>query len=150
MVSCLSTLSIRRSKHAMHWMLCLLTLSILVFVALTQGIQVVWVENLQYRMKGIEDREIFDTGQRDACRHCWSRFIPYCKCTIEDREIEMHVDTVEAGSSSIANVLLKTDRERDACWHCQSRFIQYCKCTIENRERCMSTLSIQGEIRLYS
>ena len=37
-VSCLSTLSIQRSKHAMHWMLCLSRLSIhtLVFVALTQ------------------------------------------------------------------------------------------------------------------
>ena len=33
-VSCLSTLT--RSKHAMHLMLCLLTLSTLVFVALTQ------------------------------------------------------------------------------------------------------------------
>ena len=29
MVSCLSTLSIRRSKHTMHWMLCLSRLSIL-------------------------------------------------------------------------------------------------------------------------
>ena len=35
-VSSLSTLSIWRSKHAMHLMLCLLTLSMLVFVALTQ------------------------------------------------------------------------------------------------------------------
>ena len=35
-VSCLSTLSIWRSKHAMHLMLCLLTLSTLVFVAPTQ------------------------------------------------------------------------------------------------------------------
>ena len=35
-VSCLSTLSIWRSKHAMHLMLCLSTLSTLVFVALTQ------------------------------------------------------------------------------------------------------------------
>ena len=35
-ISCLSTLSIWRSKHAMHWMLCLLTLSTLVLVALTQ------------------------------------------------------------------------------------------------------------------
>ena len=35
-VSCLSTLLIWRSKHAMHLMLCLLTLSTLVFVALTQ------------------------------------------------------------------------------------------------------------------
>ena len=29
MISCLSTLSIQRSKHTMHWMLCLLRLSIL-------------------------------------------------------------------------------------------------------------------------
>ena len=35
-VSCLSTLSIWRSKYAMHLMLCLSTLSTLVFVALTQ------------------------------------------------------------------------------------------------------------------
>ena len=35
-VSCLSTLLIWRCKHAMHSMLCLLTLSTLVFVALTQ------------------------------------------------------------------------------------------------------------------
>ena len=35
-VSCLSTLPIWRSKHAMHLMLCLSTLSTLVFVALTQ------------------------------------------------------------------------------------------------------------------
>ena len=35
-VSCLSTLSIWRSKHAMHLMLCLSTLVTLVFVALTQ------------------------------------------------------------------------------------------------------------------
>ena len=35
-VSCLSTVLIWRSKHAMHLMLCLLTLSTLVFVALTQ------------------------------------------------------------------------------------------------------------------
>ena len=35
-ISCLLTLSIWRSKHAMHLMLCLSTLSTLVFVALTQ------------------------------------------------------------------------------------------------------------------
>ena len=35
-VSCLSTLLIWRSKHAMHLMLCLSTLSTLVFVALTR------------------------------------------------------------------------------------------------------------------
>ena len=35
-VSCLSTLSIWRSKHTVHLMLCLSTLSTLVFVALTQ------------------------------------------------------------------------------------------------------------------
>ena len=35
-VCCLSTLLIWRSKHAMHLMLCLSTLSTLVFVALTQ------------------------------------------------------------------------------------------------------------------
>ena len=35
-LSCLSTLSIWRSKHAMHLMLCLSTLTTLVYVALTQ------------------------------------------------------------------------------------------------------------------
>ena len=35
-VPCLSTLSIWRSKHTMHLMLCLSTLSTLLFVALTQ------------------------------------------------------------------------------------------------------------------
>ena len=42
MVSCLSTLSIRRLKQAMHSMLCLSTLSTLVFVALTQHFMQVW------------------------------------------------------------------------------------------------------------
>ena len=42
MVSFLSTLSIRRSKQAMHLMLCLSTLSTLVFVALTQHLMQVW------------------------------------------------------------------------------------------------------------
>ena len=42
MVSCLSTLSIRRSKQAMHLMLCLSTLLTLVFVALTQHLMQVW------------------------------------------------------------------------------------------------------------
>ena len=100
--------------------------------------KVVWVENLQYRMKGIHPNmltlsiqvhpvfEMFYSKQRNikerssgmkVCWHCRYRFIQYSKCSTQNREIlkKGHpewrfVDTVDTGSSSIRNVLLKTEK----------------------------------------
>ena len=63
-VSCLSTLSIQRPKHAMYLMLCLLTLSTLVFVALTQHL----IQNIMRCENCIDSVEV-DSNEciRDPC-----------------------------------------------------------------------------------
>ena len=95
--------------------------------------KVVWVENLQYRMKGIHPNMLTLSIQgglsSDTGSSCIRNVLLKTERNIKERSLTLSI--------------LKTERnikERSSgmkvCWQCRYRFIRYSKCSTQNREKC--------------